>query len=78
MNYIGDMGYTILRPFFDISSRVLGTGVATIGDDAEETQTSFDVAGTRYEFRKVGTQGEHGEPPKQVIEDLPGLSPLPR
>jgi len=38
--------------------------LATIGDDAEETQKSFEAAGTRYELRKVQPQKKNAEPPK--------------
>ena len=64
----------VVKSFFKVEDGTLT--LATFGDDAEEK--GFDAAGTRYELRKVGTQREHAEPPKQVIEELPGLSPLSR
>jgi len=66
----------VVKTFFKLEDGTLT--LATMGDNADETQASFEAAGTRYELRKVGAQGEHTEPPKQVIEALPGLSPLPR
>ena len=64
----------VVKAIFKIEDETLT--LATMVDDAEEK--GFDAVGTRYELRKVGTQGEHAEPPKQVLEALPGLSPLPR
>src|ERR1043165_6548928 len=61
----------VVKSFFKVEHGTLT--LATFGDDVEETQKSFEAAGTRYELRKVGTQGEHTEPAKQVFEVLPGL-----
>jgi uncharacterized protein (TIGR03067 family) len=61
----------VVRAFFKIEDETLT--LATMGDDAEETQTSFETAGTRYELRKVGAQGEHTDRPNKGIEALPEL-----
>lgn len=64
----------VVKAFFKIENEKLT--LATFGDDTEEK--GFEAAGARYELRKVGDQRENTEPPKQVIQELPGLSPLPR
>ena len=52
----------VVRAFFKIEDETLT--LATIGDDAEETQKSFEAAGTRYELRKVQSQKKNTEPTK--------------
>ena len=55
----------IVRTFFKIEDGTLI--LATIGDDAEETQKSFDATedqGTRYELRKVLPQKKNIDPSK--------------
>src|SRR4051812_5661175 len=44
----------VVKTFFNIEDGTLT--LATMGDDAEETQKSFEAAGTRYELRKVQPQ----------------------
>ena len=44
----------VVRAFFKIEDGTLT--LATIGDDAEETQKSFEAAGTRYELRRIQPQ----------------------
>jgi uncharacterized protein (TIGR03067 family) len=52
----------VVRAFVKIEQETLI--LATIGDDAEETPTSFEGAGTRYELHKVQPQEKNTEPPK--------------
>ena len=52
----------VVRAFFKIEDETLT--LATIGDDAEETPKGFEVAGTRYELRKVQPQKKSTQPPK--------------
>ena len=49
----------VVRAFFKIENDTLT--LATIGEGADETEESFEAAGTRYEFRRVGSKTE---PPK--------------
>lgn len=44
----------VVRAFFKVGDGTLT--LATIGDDAEETQKSFEAARTRYELRKVSQE----------------------
>lgn len=48
----------VVKAFFRIQNEKLT--LATIGDDGEETLTSFETAGTRYELRKVTTSEKPG------------------
>jgi len=52
----------VVRAFFKFEDGTLT--LATIGDDTEETQKSFEAAGTRYELRKVQPQKKNAEPLK--------------
>ena len=52
----------VVRAFFKIEDETLT--LATIGDDAEETPKDFEVAGTRYELRKVQPQKKNTQPLK--------------
>ena len=52
----------VVRAFFKIEDETLT--LATIGDDAEETPKGFEVAGTRYELRKVQPQKKNTQPLK--------------
>jgi uncharacterized protein (TIGR03067 family) len=52
----------VVRAFFKIEDGTLT--LATIGEDAEETPKGFEVAGTRYELRKVQPQKKDTQPPK--------------
>ena len=44
----------VVRALFKIEDAILT--LATIDDDGEETQKSFEAAGTRYELRKIQPQ----------------------
>ena len=52
----------VVRAFFKIEDGTLT--LATIGEDDEETQKSFEAAGTRYELRKIQSQTKNAQPPK--------------
>lgn len=52
----------VVRTFFKIEDGTLT--LATMGDNAEETQESFEAAGTRYQLRKVQSQEKNTQLPK--------------
>ena len=52
----------IVRAFFRIEDGTLT--IATMGDDADETQKGFDAAGTRYVLRKVQPKKKTTQPSK--------------
>ncbi len=52
----------VVRTCFKIEAGTLT--LATIGDDAEQTPTAFEGAGTRYELRKVQPREKTTEPNK--------------
>ena len=52
----------VVRAFFKIEDATLT--LAMMGDDAEETQKSFEAAGTRYELRKIQPQNKNTQPLK--------------
>jgi hypothetical protein len=51
----------VVRAFFKIEDATLT--LAAIDADAEETQKSFEAAGTRYELRKIQPQKKNTQPP---------------
>ena len=51
----------VVRAFFKVEDATLT--LATIDGDAEETQKTFDAAGTRYELRKIQPQKKTTQPP---------------
>ena len=52
----------VVRAFFKIEDATLT--LATIDDNAEETQKSFETAGTRYELRKIHPQEKNTQLPQ--------------
>ena len=57
-----DANGKVVRAFFKIEDGTLT--LATIGDDAEETQKGFEAAPNRYELRKVQAETKNTELPK--------------
>ncbi len=56
----------VVRAFFKIEDGTLT--LATIGDDADETPKSFELAGARYELRKVQKDRKGSLPPSEAKE----------